>query len=182
MPRVSNKAMETKKETKKETKTTKRNTKVLGKVPEIKIPEKQSIVDEIVWCSKRASQMSKSEFKDVGVLMSHHKKNTGHKTDYYTIAFAFRNKIEKVFGKGDVYLQFGSVKNRIYFKVADPKIGYKLNNKNSANAAYVQATCTKEMKAIYEWFCPGEYHLKYDDFQELYYIEKEKTVSGDDNE
>ena len=173
MPRTSTKAMET---TKKETKTTKGKTKVLGKVPEIKIPEKPSIVDEIVWCSKRASQMSKSEFKDVGVLMSHHQKNKGHSTDYYTIAFAFRNKIEKVFrkGKGDIYLQFGSVKNRIYFKVADPKVGYMLNNKNSANAAYVQATCTKEMKATYEWFCPGEYHLKYDDFQELYYIEKEK--------
>jgi hypothetical protein len=67
---------------------------------------------------------------------------------------------------------YGLVKNRIYFKPADPKVGYKLTKK--CNNAYMQATINKDMVSTYEEFCPGEYHLKYDDFQELYYIEREK--------
>ena len=147
---------------------------VLDKAPEVVIPDPQlSITDEIVWCSKRSCQMSKHEYKDVGVNLSHHNKGCARKDDYYTITFSFRNNIFKVFGKEDVYIQYGVVKNRIYFKVADPKIGYKLHSKHGLTS-YMQATLPKEIKAIYEEFCPGEYHLKYDDFQELYYIEKEK--------
>ena len=147
---------------------------VLDKAPEVVVPETPSIIDEIVWFSKRSCQTSRQDYKDVGITLSHHNKNNnGHKSDYYTITFAFRNNIAKILGKGNVYLQFGVVKNRIYFKIADPKIGYKLATK-SGLTSYMQATCTKETKAIYEEFCPGEYHLKYDDFQELYYIEKEK--------
>lgn len=146
---------------------------VLNKAPEVVVPETPSIVDEIVWFSKRSCQTSKQDYKDVGITLSHHNKNAARKNDYYSITFAFRNNIFKAFGKGNIYLQFGVVKNRIYFKVADPKIGYKLSTK-SGLTSYMQVTCTKETKAIYEEFCPGEYHLKYDDFQELYYIEKEK--------
>jgi hypothetical protein len=163
------------KATKTETKAKAKSKKsVLGSVPEIKIPDPQpSIVDEIVWCSKRSCQTAKLDYKDVGVNLSHHNKHHSRKNDYYTITFAFRNNMSNVFGKENVYIQFGAIKNRIYFKVADPKIGYKLNSK-SGLTSYVQATCSDEMKAVYEEFCPGEYHLKYDDFQELYYIEKEK--------
>lgn len=151
-----------------------RNKKVtLDKAPEVVIPETPSIIDEIVWCSKRSCQTSKTDYKDVGITLSHHNKNNGHKSDYYTLTFAFRNNIAKIFGKGNIYLQYGVVKNRLYFKVADPKIGYKVSAK-SGLTSYMQATCSKEMKAIYEEFCPGEYHLRYDDFQELHYIEKEK--------
>lgn len=145
----------------------------LDKAPEVIVPETPSITDEIVWFSKRSCQTSKQDYKDVGITLSHHNKNGARKNDYYSITFAFRDNIAKVFGKGNIYLQFGVVKNRIYFKVADPKIGYKLTAKHGLTA-YMQATCSKEMKAIYEEFCPGEYHLKYDDFQELYYVEKEK--------
>ena len=157
----------------KEAAKTKTKKSALGSVPEIKIPEQTSIVDEIVWCSKRSCQTAKLDYKDVGVNISHHNKHRSRKSDYYTITFAFRNNISNVFGKENVYIQFGIIKNRIYFKVADPKIGYKLNHKHGFTS-YMQATCSKEMKAVYEEFCPGEYHLKYDDFQELYYIEKEK--------
>lgn len=152
-----------------------KKSKVVGldKAPEVVIPETPSIVDEIIWCSKRSCQTSKTDYKDVGITLSHHNKTSYHKNDYYTLTFSFRNNIANVFGNGNIYLQYGVVKNRLYFKVADPKIGYKLTTK-SGLTRYMQATCSKEMKTIYEEFCPGEYHLKYDDFQELYYIEKEK--------
>lgn len=150
-----------------------KKTKVLGIAPEVVVPETPSIVDEIVWCSKRSCQTSKTEYKDVGISLSHHNKTGARKNGYYTLTFAFRNNISNVFGKENVYLQFGIVKNRLYFKVADPKIGYKLTSKSSLTH-YMQATCSKEMRAAFEEFCPGEYHLKYDDFQELYYVEKEK--------
>ena len=147
---------------------------VLGKVPEIKIPDPQpSIVDEIVWCSKRCNQTAAWGRKDIGLTVSHHKKNKAHKTDYYTLSFSFRDNIEKVFSKDDkICLMYGLVKNRIYFKLANPKVGYKLTKK--CNNAYMQATINNDMLGKFQEFCPGEYHLKYDDFQELYYIEKEK--------
>ena len=150
-----------------------KKSKVLGIAPEVVIPETPSIVDEIVWCSKRCNQTAAFGRKDIGITMSHHNKNKGHKSDYYTLSFSFRNNIEKVFSKDDnICLMYGIVKNRMYFKPAEPKIGYKITKKH--NNAYMQTCIADDMVGKLQEFCPGEYHLKYDDFQELYYIEKEK--------
>lgn len=146
---------------------------VLGKTPEVAVPETPSITEEIVWCSKRFNQTAPFGRKDIGITMSHHKKNKSHKNDYYTLSFSFRNNIEKVFSKDDnICLIYGIVKNRMYFKVAEPKVGYKITKRHYN--AYMQTCIPDNMVAKFQEFCPGEYHLRYDDFQELYYIEKEK--------
>lgn len=144
---------------------------VLEKKPEVVIPEKKSILDEIVWMRK-GHQGRYSALKDVGVSIINHKASEKrNRQAYVTISFSFRNRIEKVF-KSD-YVEFGAVKNRIYFRPSDKRNGYKITIK--ANTAYVQATLlSDEIKKTYSDFDKSEYHLKYDDFQELYYIEREK--------
>jgi hypothetical protein len=174
MPRKRQTTVEEVKEEAK-TKSSRGRKPALGKVPDIKIPDPApSIIDEIVWFSKRTGQISRDELKDVGVKINCHKKGKSHNEDYRTITFGFRNGIHKVFGEEGTYLRFGVVKNRVYFKAMAPRDGYKITTKNSAFTSYIQATCTDEMFARLSKFDRKEYSLKYDDFQELYYIELEE--------
>ena len=121
---------------------------------------------------RKGHQGRYSASKDVGVSIINHKASEKrNRQAYTTISFSFRNRIEKVF-KSE-YVEFGTVKNRIYFAPSDKHNGYKITIK--ANTAYVQATLlSDEIKKTYSDFDKSEYHLKYDDFQELYYIEREK--------
>lgn len=138
--------------------------------PTFKSPE--PVISEIRWLSKKRRGYSKFEenIKDVRIAFGHsHDKKTGK--DYDRVSVTFRNNMEKSICKKNHYIIFGIVKNRIYFKESDACNGYRLISKGLT--MNVSITITKEEKALYEPFSNQEFPLKYDDFQELYYIEKE---------
>lgn len=138
--------------------------------PTFKSPE--PVISEIRWLSKKKRGYSKFEenVKDVRIALgkTYSKKI---KTTVEYINVTFRNHMEKAICKNNPYIIFGIVKNRIYFKEADPATGYKIGTKHIT--AYTRVQINAEEKALYELFNNQEFSLKYDDFQELYYIERE---------
>lgn len=138
--------------------------------PTFKSPE--SVISEIRWLSKKKRGYSKFEenVKDIRIALGKtYSKKT--KTTIENINVTFRNHMEKAICKNNPYIIFGVVKNRIYFKEAEPVTGYKVGTKHLTAITRIQIN--EEEKALYEPFNNQEYPLKYDDFQELYYIERE---------
>lgn len=95
----------------------------------------------------------------------------GHDERPY-VNFIFRNGVSKLFSDTD-YVLFAKFKNRIFFKAGDSNNGITLSkNKNASEDtryARIQRANINEQFAVYA----GDYELKYDEFYELYYIERE---------
>jgi len=121
--------------------------------------------EELVFISKHHAA---SYAKDSDIVVSIYK---GKNRASDSIAFAFRNKINDVISNDEKqYLVFALKKNRIYFQASDRKNGYAVTDKGLCR--YMRASLRPEVIAPFKDFI-GEYSLKYDDFHELYYIEKE---------
>lgn len=132
----------------------------------------EPVVSEIRWLSKKKRGYSKFEenVKDVRIALGKtYSKKAKTTVEYVNVTF--RNHMEKAICKSNPYVIFGIVKNRIYFKEAGPETGYKVGTKHIT--AYTRVQINAEEKALYELFNNQEFSLKYDDFQELYYIERE---------
>lgn len=145
------------------------------KTVEIETPvfNSENVVTEINWIDKSKRGWSKYDNgrKDVYVAINKHNADDKNKTPYTTLGFSFRDGIEKTI-TSTKYIQFGVCKNRIYFKEADSQVGYRVTKKGGTTAAmglHIGDSYAKD----FEMFNHGEFHLKYDDFQELYYIEVE---------
>lgn len=81
----------------------------------------------------------------------------------------FRNNSYEKIAQDGKYITFCFHKNRVFFKESDPRNGYKISSNQSERNRYVQATITDEAEKAFI----GDYEeIKYDDFLELYYIEK----------
>ena len=115
---------------------------------------------------------SKNAGTDISINLSK-KSTTG---EFTHLNFTFRNGIEKII-LSDVEnesLQFCVHKNRIYFRGADASVGYKLYKATAqCSNRYTKIPIFDNAK-----YFVGDYELKYDDFLELYYIEKERK-NGD---
>lgn len=132
----------------------------------------EPVISEIRWLSKKKRGYSKFEenVKDVRIALGKtYSKKVKETVEYVNVTF--RNHMEKAICKNNPYIIFGIVKNRIYFKEAVPTTGYKIGTKHIT--AYTRVQINAEEKALYEPFNNQEFSLKYDDFRELYYIEKE---------
>lgn len=146
----------------------------LGKAPTIVLPSKSKeaqLLDEIVWSTKRVGMRCRSARKDVRISVSTHNRKDG--TNYETLVVSFRDGAEKrITSTG--YIIFGVLKNRMYMKEGDHVTGYKLTTKGGyvANTAF---KLTPDIADSFKQFdSRNEYSIKYDDFQDLYYIELSK--------
>lgn len=87
-------------------------------------------------------------------------------------SITFRNECWKLFTETP-YLEVAIYKNRVFFKQSDEKHGLTLlHNKNVTNS-----TCYARMQnGFADRFITfeGDYELKYDEFYELYYIERKE--------
>lgn len=143
----------------------------LGKAPTIVLPSKSKeaqLLDEIVWSTKRVGMRCRSARKDVRISVSTHSRKDG--TKYETLIVSFRDGAEKrITSTG--YIIFGVLKNRMYMKEGDDATGYKLTTKGG----YVVNTAFKLTPGIADSFkrfsSRDEYSIKYDEFQDLYYIQ-----------
>jgi len=89
------------------------------------------------------------------------------KADHRRLSFIFRDKLYENFKSK--YITFAIMKNRIYFKSVEAVEGYAITVKGLSG--YTQCTVTPNELKQFESFI-GEYSLKYDDFYELYYVER----------
>lgn len=151
---------------------------LLGEKPIIKSKggDTDFFKDAVILSKKKKYALVK-ERKDVYVSINHHNPTEKKKTDYYTLSFAFRDKMWKPIVGDDEYILIIAFKNRIYFKVSNKEDGYKITVKGLNGV--VSASLTEDERKTFAPFAEGiaEYHLKYDDFHELYYIELPKDDS-----
>lgn len=85
--------------------------------------------------------------------------------------FTFRNDALKRMGNPE-YLTVCFHKNRVLFKAADASSGYKLGSNRSVNE-YLQIPILGVSEKVFI----GDYDLKFDDFLELFYVEKVSKIS-----
>lgn len=153
----------------------------LGDKPIIMVPDKtkeQILLDEIVWVSKAKRGWSRYDNgrKDIYISLNKHKSKPrvkdGKVVDYVTLNMSFRDGIEKTITKSG-YIMFGVCKNRLYFKEASITEGYRVTPKGGTTAG-MSMHIGSDAEKVFAPFAKHEFHLKYDDFQELYYVELEK--------
>lgn len=99
--------------------------------------------------------------------------------DKDAIALTFRNGIHKLISETDYVLISMPKKNRIYFKQGTQMNGLLLgkNNGTKLDNRYSRFYSDEDVKFFLDFV--GEYELKHDDFNELYYIEKEENNDKD---
>jgi len=86
------------------------------------------------------------------------------------ISFTFRNDVWQFFGEN---IEFAIYKNRIMFRTAENNCGMKLfSGSSKSDNKYFKVRVNEDTQIIKDKFI-GDYELKYDEFYELYYIEKE---------
>lgn len=87
------------------------------------------------------------------------------------ISFTFRNGKGK-FLKG--YAQIAICKNRVYFKSVEEGEGMRIvDNKTTSN--FYGKICTESKTTVILHDFIGDYDLKYDEYLEFYYIEKDEA-------
>ena len=128
------------------------------------------VLPELDWQKKFSGRGIKS---DANVSISLTNQTKGGKCQK-RICFIFREKMWEAFDTR--YLMFAVLKNRIYFKGSEDKYeGYAITTKGH-NGYIVATPHDKEELGVYEGFV-GDYSLKFDEYYELYYIEKRGQVN-----
>ena len=123
-----------------------------------------NVLPELQWFDKKR-KLGDVGSNAVSITITTSSKNS--KSDRRRLSFIFRDKIFEDFNSR--YITFAIMKNRIYFKGVEPKEGYAVTVKGLNG--YTQCTITLDELEQFEPFV-GDYSLKYDDFYELYYVEK----------
>lgn len=93
------------------------------------------------------------------------------------ISFTFRNGARRAISEND-YVLLAVIKNRIFFKTGSMNDGFLISSASTNSGivkdnGYMRVT-EKECIEMLKPFI-GSYDLKYDQFYELYYIEREVT-------
>ena len=124
---------------------------------------KNDVLGKMQWLKKDKS-CNRSQ-KDVSISLNACSTSTTGRV----IAITFRNECyELVSDTG--YIQAGVYKNRCFFRSTTSSEGYKLSCPKAGlkKSRYCKMPEMKELANMI-----GDYELKYDDFLEMYYIEKE---------
>lgn len=130
---------------------------------------KNEVISGMNWRTKSRSGCGVSNGSKSDVSISLGKKTK--EAEPSLLCVTFRNEVEKlIFDESCEYIQFGIHKNRMFFRQSDPSTGYKMyaRLKNCKNR-YTKFPIEEESDKNFV----GNYELKYDEFLELYYIEKE---------
>lgn len=133
---------------------------------------REDFLRQMNWTVSRGTT-SRSD-ADVSVNLNAKGKNTVGQN----LGITLRHGVSEMIS-GTEYAQICIHKNRIYFRESDSRQGYKMtkNHQNEDRSAtpasrenrYMKVTNLSETSKAFI----GDYELKYDDFLELYYIEKE---------
>ena len=124
-----------------------------------------NMLPELQWYEKRVQRGVQSS-ANVSMTITTGGRHSANDTK--RLAFSFRDKIWQVFDSK--YITFAVMKNRIFFKGVEAKKGYAITSKSTSG--YMQATIYPDEISQFEPFI-GDYSLKYDEYYELYYIERE---------
>ena len=120
-----------------------------------------NVLPELSWKTK-LNQTGTRSSDDVSIAI------TKSKGEAKRLSLIFRIHMWEVLSSE--YIAFAVLKNRIYFKGTDKKEGYTVSVKNTSG--YLSITLNQKELETYEDFV-GDYSLKFDNFYELYYIERE---------
>lgn len=120
------------------------------------------VLPELNWKQKLRVNVS----TDVSVTITGGGKQS--REDDRVLTIIIRDNLFQVFNTD--YITFAVLKNRLYFRGTDKRNGYKVTVKNTSG--YAKITIHKNEVGVYEPFV-GDYSLKFDEFYELYYIERE---------
>lgn len=126
---------------------------------------KEDIMSKMNWMKKEKGRY----LCDKDITISLQLKARGKTEDKgKVICFAFRNDCWELVTENE-YIQVGTYKNRLFIRQADKDTGYKISkNNNTCNNRYCKMPNVESLKDFI-----GDYDLKYDDFLEMYYVEKE---------
>lgn len=97
------------------------------------------------------------------------KKRGATKDSHKVACFTFRNGVAELLTTTN-YIQVCVHKNRLFIREADNVSGYKITSPTTSVSKY----CKMPALDVFDEFV-GDFELKYDDFLELYYIEKEAS-------
>lgn len=125
----------------------------------------KKVLPELQWFSKKR-KLGEGGSSAVSVVITSSGKNL--RSDRRRLTFIFRDKMYENFNSK--YVTFAVMKNRIYFRGVEPRKGYSVTVKGLNG--YAQCIINLDELKQLEPFI-GDYSLKYDDFYELYYVEKE---------
>lgn len=121
--------------------------------------------ENLNWIGKTRNSSVASDV-DVRVSVS-----SGRKDERLSCTFAFYKECARLVSKTE-YIQVAEFKNRIFFREAEDAKGIKLSmNKQCDKGTRYAKFYGEDVSARFIPF-EGEYELKYDEFYELYYIEK----------
>lgn len=131
---------------------------------------KNEFMEKMNWVEKTKTRSVSNADVTVSIQL---KTKGAVKNSHQVICFTFRNGvIEKLTTTG--YIQICVHKNRLFIREADKNIGYKVTTpgyKEAVPGSNVNRYCKMPVLDVFSGF-EGNYELKYDDFLELYYIEK----------
>ena len=134
---------------------------------------KKQMDSNLTWLSAtNTTSVRHYSTKDVTISRCAPKSSTS-KNKSIRYNFTMRNKTSLVLGE---WVDIAIYKNRIFFKPSTQQAGglkmYSHNGKSKTNP-FLQVTEKDNTKILSEFI--GDYDMRYDDFYELYYIERPTT-------
>ena len=122
---------------------------------------KEQVLSQFNWITNKSGTGNSCSDADLSLTIT--VENNRNKQRYN---FSIRNSFADAFANKRV--QFAIYKNRLMFRFAEQ--GYKVTKRDKKVNAYMCLTATEENEALKAF--AGEHSLKYDEFLEVYYIEK----------
>lgn len=128
---------------------------------------KKEAQDRFLWIGNESVRRSSVSDVSINRIKGGKSKANGNE---YRFSFTFRNDCSKKLGdKGDK-IEIAIFKNRIMFRQSEN--GMTLSGKsNKTSNRYMHFPITSLTEELTSFI--GDYELKYDDFYEVYYVEKE---------
>ena len=137
-------------------------------VPVKEVKDHTAMVEEkFEWFSKVSPSGQYKSVSTQDVTIRECKAQKTHPTGRFNITL--RNGVDEKFG---VCVDIAPYKNRIFFRAStEGQGGYKIYaHGNERKNPFIQVNVTEKSKILKEF--EGNYDLQYDEFYELYYIEK----------
>lgn len=128
---------------------------------------KEEILKQFNWISN--TKVDHKSNADVSISISNRQKKKAE-----IVHIAIRNEVgEAIMGKK---VEFAAFKNRLMMKVGDT--GYTASGQHGKSLSYITITL-KESNEVFRDYV-GDFPIKYDDFLDVYYIEKRPRAYSSD--
>lgn len=121
------------------------------------------VLKKLDWVGRDSATQRRNSKKDVSISVTTNKGRPA-------ISLIFRNDMHQLLSETD-FIQFAIMKNRIFFQGSNAEEGllmYQASDHN--NNRYLKLSRAEIVEKLKEF--EGDYSIEYDEFYELYYIEK----------